>query len=142
MVDFGLSIDYSQERPVSAVGTLQYMAPEVVVCPTKSRPEENKVRHSFAWIHEIMKLWIVCKSDQQLSLHLSPSLPNLAVCYLLMRCLQDNPMLQYGTGADIWAVGVLTYELLTGRAPFDTVSFTRPGEGHVLVKKLCGFLVV
>ena len=61
MVDFGLSIDYSQERPVSAVGTLQYMAPEVVVCPTKSRPEENKVRQSFTSRLTIVKLWMMRK---------------------------------------------------------------------------------
>jgi len=82
LIDFGLSIDYTHERPVSAVGTLQYMAPEVVICPTKSRPEENK----------------------------------------------DNPLLQYGTGSDIWAVGVIAYELLTGRAPFDTGRHSKEEE--------------
>ncbi|KAK9815326.1 hypothetical protein WJX72_001838 [[Myrmecia] bisecta] len=42
LADFGLSIDATEERPVTRAGTLDYMAPEVLVCPEKSRPEENK----------------------------------------------------------------------------------------------------
>ncbi|KAG2498844.1 hypothetical protein HYH03_003036 [Edaphochlamys debaryana] len=71
--DFGLSINFSQERPVTRVGTLDYMAPEVVVCPDKHRPQDHKeLRH----------------------LHYTPLV-------------------------DAWAVGVLAYELIVGRPPFD-----------------------
>lgn len=34
----------TQERPVTRAGTLDYMAPEVLLCPEKTRPEENKAR--------------------------------------------------------------------------------------------------
>lgn len=40
--DFGLAIDLREERAVTRAGTLDYMAPEVLKCPFKSRPEENK----------------------------------------------------------------------------------------------------
>lgn len=33
LADYGLSIDNALERPVSRVGTLDYMAPEVVSAP-------------------------------------------------------------------------------------------------------------
>ena len=42
LADFGLSINFEQERPVTRVGTLDYMAPEVVVCPDKHKPNDNK----------------------------------------------------------------------------------------------------
>ncbi|KAG2490371.1 hypothetical protein HYH03_011173 [Edaphochlamys debaryana] len=42
VADFGLSINIHHERPVTRAGTLDYMAPEVLVCPDKRRPEENK----------------------------------------------------------------------------------------------------
>lgn len=42
VTDFGLSIDVNQERPVTRVGTLDYMAPEVVVCPDKVLPGDHK----------------------------------------------------------------------------------------------------
>ncbi|EFJ51649.1 aurora like protein kinase [Volvox carteri f. nagariensis] len=42
VADFGLSININHERPVTRAGTLDYMAPEVLVCPDKRRPEENK----------------------------------------------------------------------------------------------------
>ncbi|BDA48789.1 probable Aurora kinase A at N-terminal half [Coccomyxa sp. Obi] len=42
LADFGLSIDSTEERPVTRAGTLDYMAPEVVMCPEKSHPQENK----------------------------------------------------------------------------------------------------
>jgi hypothetical protein len=31
-----------EERPVTRAGTLDYMAPEVLACPDKRRPDENK----------------------------------------------------------------------------------------------------
>ena len=40
--DFGLAIDSTAERPVTRLGTLDYMAPEVLVCPDKELPEQNK----------------------------------------------------------------------------------------------------
>lgn len=42
LCDFGLAIDVRSERAVTRVGTLDYMAPEVLRCPFKSRPDENK----------------------------------------------------------------------------------------------------
>ena len=42
LADFGMSIDWTEERPVTRTGTLDYMSPEVLACPEKSRPEENK----------------------------------------------------------------------------------------------------
>ncbi|KAL6756955.1 kinase-like domain-containing protein [Haematococcus lacustris] len=44
--DFGLAIDLREERAVTRAGTLDYMAPEVLRCPFKSRPEENKDNRS------------------------------------------------------------------------------------------------
>ena len=42
--DFGLAIDAAIERPVTRLGTLDYMAPEVLACPDKHAPSDNKVR--------------------------------------------------------------------------------------------------
>eukprot|EP00775_Hariotina_reticulata_P011671 gene11671-11814_t len=42
LADFGLAIDLREERAVTRAGTLDYMAPEVLKCPYKSKPEENK----------------------------------------------------------------------------------------------------
>lgn len=71
--DFGLSIDCNQERPVTRVGTLDYMAPEVVTCPDKHRPHENKELKHLYYTHLV----------------------------------------------DAWAIGVLAYELIMGKPPFD-----------------------
>ncbi|KAL6752713.1 kinase-like domain-containing protein [Haematococcus lacustris] len=49
IADFGLSICADQERPVTRAGTLDYMAPEVLVCPDKRRPEENKEKAVLAY---------------------------------------------------------------------------------------------
>jgi len=42
LADFGLAIDLNEERAVTRAGTLDYMAPEVLRCPPKNLPQENK----------------------------------------------------------------------------------------------------
>eukprot|EP00873_Tetraselmis_striata_P006220 jgi/Tetstr1/426484/TSEL_016785.t1 len=78
LTDFGVCIDMRKERPVSAVGTLDYMSPEVTKCPLKSAPSDNK----------------------------------------------HDGSIVYGFGSDIWAVGVLAFELVTGLPPFSAESST------------------
>jgi serine/threonine protein kinase len=56
-------------HPPPSLGTLDYMPPEVLRCPLKRHPGDNK----------------------------------------------DRKDLQYASAVDAWAVGVLAYELLTGR---------------------------
>eukprot|EP00798_Chlamydomonas_sp_ICE-L_P005086 gene5086-34884_t len=53
VADFGLSINYKQERPVTRAGTLDYMAPEVLVCPDKRKPEENKEKAVLAYTVQV-----------------------------------------------------------------------------------------
>ncbi|KAG1657008.1 hypothetical protein FOA52_012009 [Chlamydomonas sp. UWO 241] len=49
LADFGLAIDLKEERAVTRAGTLDYMAPEVLRCPPKLFPEENKHTRSLAY---------------------------------------------------------------------------------------------
>eukprot|EP00775_Hariotina_reticulata_P007638 gene7638-7840_t len=72
IADFGLAVNLREERAVTRVGTLDYMAPEVLRCPLKRNPGDNK----------------------------------------------DNLAVAYQQSVDSWAVGILAFELLTGRAPF------------------------
>mmetsp|Transcript_6214 Transcript_6214/g.13563 ORF Transcript_6214/g.13563 Transcript_6214/m.13563 type:complete len:537 (+) Transcript_6214:103-1713(+) len=42
MADFGLAVDVNEERANTRAGTLDYMAPEVLMCPTKRSPADHK----------------------------------------------------------------------------------------------------
>ncbi|KAF8065557.1 hypothetical protein HT031_003158 [Scenedesmus sp. PABB004] len=58
VADFGLSIDITQERPVTRVGTLDYMAPEVVVCPDKCHPSDHKEKTHLHYTY-LVDAWAV-----------------------------------------------------------------------------------
>lgn len=49
LADFGLAINMNEERPVTRAGTLDYMAPEILVCPDKKHPNDNKDRDDVAY---------------------------------------------------------------------------------------------
>jgi len=49
LADFGLAIDATEERPVTRAGTLDCMAPEILHCPNKELPEDNKDRADVAY---------------------------------------------------------------------------------------------
>lgn len=45
---------------MTRAGTLDYMSPEVLLCPEKSRPEENKVgRRVLAEVEGLLYGWVV-----------------------------------------------------------------------------------
>jgi len=78
--DFGLAIDNSRELAFARVGTLDYMAPEVLRNP-KTR---------------------LCESPA-----------------VTLEELSARGIAPYGPAVDVWAVGVLAYELVTSRPPFE-----------------------
>lgn len=95
LADFGLSIRFTDERPVSRVGTLDYMPPEVLACADKVHAWENK--NNFAMV--------------------------------------------YGTGADVWALGVLVYETLFGWPPFSAkdVNDLKSKQDSLVLQPPAGF---
>lgn len=89
IADFGLSIDTTKESPSTRLGTVEYLAPEVVQC----RAEEN------------------CGDSTDLT---KPG---------------------YTNKVDCWSTGVLTYDLLCGKAPFSAAC-----QGDVF-NKICNGIV-
>ncbi|KAG2428428.1 hypothetical protein HXX76_011548 [Chlamydomonas incerta] len=49
LCDFGVSICLHEERAVTKTGSKEYMAPEVVVCPLKRGPDDNKENEQMAY---------------------------------------------------------------------------------------------
>lgn len=63
----------------NSLGTIDYLAPEILNCPVKEHPSDFK----------------------------------------------NNPLTGYTKVVDCWSIGVLAYELLTGSAPFASVSWSQ-----------------
>lgn len=91
LADFGLSMDCSQERPATRLGTLDYMAPEVRGGPRRGWSLHSPVR--LPWLQ------VLRCPDKDAN---SPPGPHL-----------------YDGKVDSWAVGILAFEVLVGRAPFE-----------------------
>lgn len=53
LADFGLAIDLNEERAVTRAGTLDYMAPEVLRCPPKNLPQENKEKSNLYYNNSV-----------------------------------------------------------------------------------------
>lgn len=49
IADFGLAIDLNAEPAVTRLGTIDFMAPEVLKCPDKHSPSDNKDRTDVAY---------------------------------------------------------------------------------------------
>ena len=113
MLDFGLAIDHTEERPVTRAGTLDYMAPEVIVCPSKKRSDENKDRLDLAYTDKACSQLLLvdfayifpfsCRRAEQQKSHIIQS---------------------PATQVDPWSVGILAYELVVGFPPFEHESRT------------------
>ncbi|KAG1676372.1 hypothetical protein FOA52_001167 [Chlamydomonas sp. UWO 241] len=109
--DFGLAIDIGQEKPVTRAGTLDYMAPEVLKCPYKSYPDENKDNSSLQY-GETVDSWAVAvlayellvgtppfyntsrTETEAMILNTTPAMPkgmSEAAKDFITTCLQKNP---------------------------------------------------
>lgn len=53
LTDFGLSINHHVEVANTRLGTLNYIAPEILQCPYKHHPLENKESDSFSYDNKV-----------------------------------------------------------------------------------------
>lgn len=58
LTDFGLSINHHIEVANTRLGTLNYIAPEILQCPYKHHPLENKESDSFSYDNKVHHLGV------------------------------------------------------------------------------------
>lgn len=131
IADFGLAIDLNQERAVTRAGaqhTMQQKSGTLHAPPLKREPARTNCTACCLPCS-------TCSSLLQLCCGVTCLLRLSVVCcagtldYMapeVLRCpVKEHPLdykhchaLQYNTSVDVWAVGVLAYELLVGFPPF------------------------
>ncbi|CAI6005892.1 unnamed protein product [Closterium sp. NIES-65] len=118
--DFGLAINMKEERPASRLGTLQYMAPEVVQMARGQRGRggqggrgKGEEKRGGA---EIPKGTAAAGQGQVVG--------GAGAVSGMEGKNGTSPMLEgaYDEKVDIWACGVLVYELVMGHPPFEGTS--------------------
>ncbi|CAI5512640.1 unnamed protein product [Closterium sp. Naga37s-1] len=118
--DFGLAINMKEERPASRLGTLQYMAPEVVQMARGQRGRGGQGRRGKGEEKrggaEIPKGTAAAGQGQVVG--------GAGAVSGMEGKNGASPMLEgaYDEKVDIWACGVLVYELVMGHPPFEGTS--------------------
>ena len=92
IIDFGLAINFHTEMASTRAGTLEYMAPEALMCKSKTKEFESRDSR--------------CDLDNKDNEE-SPR-----------QSRQSGDHRRYGCSVDTWSIGILTYELLVGFTPF------------------------
>lgn len=112
LADFGIAINLTEEKAVSNVGTHGFMAPEVLKCPPKQIPQENKskehLHYNFSadcWSIGVLCYQLLCgsspvdpseggrdnpKSRMKLKLEFPEDISELAEDFI-RQSLQSNP---------------------------------------------------
>lgn len=57
LADFGVAINLRKERAVTRAGTLNYLSPEVLQCPLKKFPDENKDNYEIGGYTTAVDIW-------------------------------------------------------------------------------------
>ncbi len=85
LCDFGLAINMREEKAVTRAGTLEYMAPEVLNCPFKNKPEENKENQELHYSFHVdtVRVAVLSLRGKRARLVLLLARPLTSVCLFL-----------------------------------------------------------
>jgi serine/threonine protein kinase len=129
LADFGFAINFRQHMPVTRLGTLEYMVGECVT-EIKPVPRCASIRANEICTNAC-NLVITRRVIVSSSLCFSPNLflrpydsaPELLRCDIeAQRRARSEGKAGYGPAVDCWAIGVLAYECLVGKVPYEGTS--------------------
>ncbi|KAH7617445.1 putative Aurora kinase C [Nannochloris sp. 'desiccata'] len=123
LADFGLAIDTYREKPISRVGTLDYMPPEIAILPRSGAPipPPQSIPGSPSYAAASSSAHNTPKVNSPLGVPNSPAGTAPRSPFSPMSCslIGKNNGGNYGLPVDVWCAGILAYELLVGGPPFE-----------------------